>query len=178
MEKSAWLGVGAILLVLIALGFFAFTERESEIAINSFEECAAAGNPVMESYPRQCRTKDGRSFTEEIAVVPTSTMIAVSDPLPNAVVSSPLIVRGEARGQWYFEASFPVELLGTDGKQLAISPAQAQGEWMTEEFVPFEGKLIWSATSTTATSGVLIFHKDNPSGLPEHDASVEIPIRF
>ena len=178
MEKSTWLGVGAILLVLVALYFFTMTNREPQVAINSFDECVAAGNPVMESYPRQCRTPDGRLFVEQIAAVPTSTMITVSEPLPNAVVSSPLIVRGEARGQWYFEASFPVELRDADGKQLAIFPAQAQGEWMTDEFVPFEGKLIWAATSTTATSGVLIFHKDNPSGLPEHDASVEIPVRF
>lgn len=34
--------------------------------INSFEGCAAAGNPVMESYPRQCRTSDGKHFVEEI----------------------------------------------------------------------------------------------------------------
>lgn len=34
--------------------------------INSFEECAAAGYPVMESYPRQCRTPDGRTFVEEL----------------------------------------------------------------------------------------------------------------
>ena len=34
--------------------------------IDSFEECASAGNPVMESYPRQCRTSDGRNFVEEI----------------------------------------------------------------------------------------------------------------
>jgi hypothetical protein len=34
--------------------------------IASFEECAAAGYPVMESYPRQCRTPDDRTFTEEI----------------------------------------------------------------------------------------------------------------
>ena len=26
--------------------------------ISSFEECAAAGNPIMESYPRQCRAGD------------------------------------------------------------------------------------------------------------------------
>ncbi len=30
-------------------------------AIDSFEECVAAGNPVMESYPRQCRAGD-RTF--------------------------------------------------------------------------------------------------------------------
>ena len=35
-------------------------------SINNFEECAAAGNPVMESYPRQCRTPDGKHFVEEI----------------------------------------------------------------------------------------------------------------
>ncbi|MFZ5365362.1 MAG: DUF333 domain-containing protein [Patescibacteria group bacterium] len=34
--------------------------------IENFDECAAAGNPVMESYPRQCRTADGRLFVEEI----------------------------------------------------------------------------------------------------------------
>ena len=37
-----------------------------EANIESFEECAAAGNPVMESYPRQCRTDDGKHFTEVI----------------------------------------------------------------------------------------------------------------
>jgi len=35
-------------------------------SIDSFEECAAAGNPVMESYPRQCRTADGKHFVETI----------------------------------------------------------------------------------------------------------------
>ena len=35
-------------------------------SIASFEECVAAGYPVMETYPRQCRTPDGRNFVEEI----------------------------------------------------------------------------------------------------------------
>ena len=35
--------------------------------ITSFAECEAAGFPIMESYPRQCRTSDGKNFTEEIA---------------------------------------------------------------------------------------------------------------
>ena len=35
-------------------------------AISSFEECESAGNPVMESYPRQCRTLDGKHFVEQI----------------------------------------------------------------------------------------------------------------
>ena len=38
--------------------------------INSFEQCVDAGNPVMESYPRQCTTKDGKHFVEEISKIP------------------------------------------------------------------------------------------------------------
>ncbi|NJK77742.1 MAG: hypothetical protein HC944_01515 [Nanoarchaeota archaeon] len=38
----------------------------AELAITSFEECESAGNPIMESYPRQCRTPDGENFVEHI----------------------------------------------------------------------------------------------------------------
>lgn len=34
--------------------------------IRNFEDCAAAGYPVMESYPEQCRTPDGRLFVRVI----------------------------------------------------------------------------------------------------------------
>ena len=96
--------------------------------------------------------------------------------MANAVVKSPLTVSGEARGNWYFEASFPVKILDANGNQLGIIPAQAQSEWMTTDFVPFSTSLVFS-TSTTDT-GTLVLEKDNPSGLPEHADEVRIPIRF
>jgi len=34
--------------------------------VTTFDECAAAGNPVLESYPAQCNTPDGRHFVQEI----------------------------------------------------------------------------------------------------------------
>ena len=34
-------------------------------------------------------------------------MIRVDAPRPNQVIQSPLTVKGEARGAWFFEASFP-----------------------------------------------------------------------
>lgn len=43
--------------------------RVPQIVISNFEECAAAGNAIMESYPRQCRTKDGRHFVEDVPPV-------------------------------------------------------------------------------------------------------------
>ncbi|OGY42505.1 MAG: hypothetical protein A2Y82_04015 [Candidatus Buchananbacteria bacterium RBG_13_36_9] len=41
--------------------------------ITNFEECAAAGNPVMESSPRQCRA-NGQTFTEEISKPPAEAL--------------------------------------------------------------------------------------------------------
>ncbi len=32
----------------------------------NFKECAALGYPVMESYPRQCRTPEGKTFVEDV----------------------------------------------------------------------------------------------------------------
>jgi hypothetical protein len=45
--------------------------------IDSFEECAAAGNPIMESYPRQCRAPDGQTFTEDVGGVATAEVSTV-----------------------------------------------------------------------------------------------------
>lgn len=102
--------------------------------------------------------------------------IKVTKPLPNQLVESPLTIEGEARGTWFFEATFPVKLMDADGGLVAIHFAQAQGEWMTEDFVLFKAELIFEKPSTD--TGILILEKDNPSGLPENDASIEIPVIF
>ena len=113
---------------------------------------------------------------DEPVVITYKDLVRVTSPLENQVVTSPLVIRGEARGTWYFEASFPVELIASDGTVLVQHYAQAQGEWMTVDFVPFASTLLFDAG--TATSGVLILHKDNPSGLPEYDDELRIPVRF
>lgn len=44
-----------VLIALVAVGVFAWQSgRDKESGIDSFAECVAAGNPVMESYPEQC----------------------------------------------------------------------------------------------------------------------------
>ena len=63
-------------------------EVPEQIIISSFEECIAAGNPAMESYPRQCRAGD-KTFTEEISV---ETLPLVDPAIPEpAVVEKPII---------------------------------------------------------------------------------------
>lgn len=105
-----------------------------------------------------------------------SNFIRVTTPVKDQLVRSPLLIQGEARGTWYFEASFPVKLLDANGLQLAILPAQAEGEWMTGNFVPFKAEMRF-AIPTTET-GTLVLENDNPSGLPEFSKEYRIPVRF
>jgi hypothetical protein len=144
--------------------------------ITNFEECAAAGNPVMESYPRQCRA-NGQNFTENIGnELEKTDLIRIDSPRPNTIVTSSLQVTGQARGYWYFEASFPVKLFDSDGNVLAQTPAQAQSDWMTNDFVPYKATLEFIAPATD--SGTLVLEKDNPSNLPQNADSLIVPVRF
>jgi len=107
---------------------------------------------------------------------PTNPLISVASPVAGAMVTSPLEVTGQARGYWFFEASFPVELQDANGQQIANNTASAQDDWMTEEFVPFKTTLTFDKPATA--TGNLILHKDNPSGLPEKEDSITIPVKF
>ncbi|MEK7654424.1 MAG: Gmad2 immunoglobulin-like domain-containing protein [Patescibacteria group bacterium] len=105
-----------------------------------------------------------------------NNLIVVDRPKTGEMAVSPLSISGKARGYWYFEASFPVRLLDGNSKLLALKPAQAEDNWMTEEFVPFSVTLEFEKPETE--TGTLILQKDNPSGLPEHDDELRIPVRF
>lgn len=103
-------------------------------------------------------------------------LITVVSPQPNQNISSPLTISGEARGNWYFEATFPVSIEDANGNQLAEGYATAQGDWMTTEFIPFTAQLTFSKPATK--TGKLILKKSNASGLPENDDQIEIPVNF
>lgn len=109
-------------------------------------------------------------------------LIIVESPLAGGEILSPLKFSGQARGSWFFEGDFPVVLTNWDGLIIAQGIATAQGEWMTEEFVPFTGELIFNSPVIDGADytkrGSLIFQKDNPSGLPENDKALEFGIFF
>jgi len=100
--------------------------------------------------------------------------IIVKKPQPNQAVNSPIEISGQARGFWYFEATFPLQLLDLQGNIISSYYAQAQGDWMTEEFVPFTASLEFDVT--TQQPATLILKKDNPSGLPEYEDQITIPV--
>ncbi len=168
-----------IFLATLVLGFLFFqsTNNPIEKTIENFDDCVAAGNPVMEIYPGICKTPDGQFFTQDIGnELEKRDLIRIDNPRPNQVVSSPLLIQGEARGNWFFEGDFPVRFLDGNGKIIITNFATAQGEWMTEDFVPFQTEIIFDKPATK--KGMIILEKDNPSGLPENDDELRVPIVF
>ncbi len=146
--RHTWLAVGAVLLVI-------------------------AGVYVWKAYP--AGYLNGGSHPSETPLA--DDKIILLEPLPGATVTSPLTVRGKARGSWFFEASFPVVLTDWDGHVLGQGIAQAQGDWMTTEFVDFEAVITFTKPASQ-TRGLLILKKDNPSGLPQYDDSRAITVYF
>jgi len=173
-----------IFLLIIIFGgvaiYFAIPKQDKVISlsVNSFRECVSAGYVVAESYPRQCRTLNGEIFIENIGnELEKLDLIRTNVLRPNQIIQSPLVIKGEARGSWFFEGDFPIVLVNWDGLIIAEGIAQAKGEWMTEDFVSFEAEIEFEKP-IIKNNGYLIFRKDNPSGLPEHDDALEIPIFF
>jgi hypothetical protein len=112
----------------------------------------------------------------EFAPCPKENLIDIFSLRAYEGVSSPLLIKGEARGFWFFEAVFPVKLLDGNGNLISQGLAQAKGEWMTEDFVPFEATLEFQMPKTE--KGTLVLEKDNPSGLPQNSDELRIPVYF
>ncbi len=176
-----------ILIVLVILfvgvgGYYLGTRQVStkdfkdKINIKNFEECAASGYPILESYPRQCKTGN-QMFTENVGnSLEKGDLIVLDFPKPNQKIVSPLNLKGKARGSWFFEAQFPIELFDSKGNQIATVPAKAIGEWMSPDFVNFTATLTF--TKPDSLKGELILKKDNPSGLTQNDDRLTIPVTF
>lgn len=96
-------------------------------------------------------------------------------------IESPVTIKGKARGTWFFEASFPVFVVDWNGKIIGQGIAKAEGDWMTEDYVPFTAEITFDKSQISGSyshKGLIILKKDNPSGLPEHDDAFEFPIYF
>lgn len=181
MKKSSQLIMAGVTLIVLSAAVYIVQTRQNppEDAVLSFQSCVKAGFPIREIYPRQCATTDGRIYTEDITVIATYNNASTSDivvelPPPGAVTGKSFTITGKARGYWYFEASFPVTVIDEQGNTLIQTFAQATGDWMTDNFVPFS-KTINIPSTYTGKATVLIMN-DNPSGLPENEKSLSFPI--
>ncbi len=152
----SWVGIIALIIVIVA---FLWTRRTHDAVVDS-----TVSDTVQPSSP----DNDAQ---------PIPSMIEVSSPLANAQITSPLTIIGRARGGWYFEASFPIELRNQNNVLIGNAIAQAQSDWMTANFVPFMTVLAFPHQPAGST-GTLVFKKDNPSGEPQNDDSITVPVQF
>jgi hypothetical protein len=69
LMKSKRLLYGILVIMLLIGGVACLTTSGRPTItqeMNSFDDCAKAGYPILESHPRQCRTPDGRVFVEPV----------------------------------------------------------------------------------------------------------------
>lgn len=177
--------LGIVLMLGVITAVFVYTKDAPEAVMaepTNFMECAVR-YPVMESYPRQCNTPTGLHFVEEVPSPPAPVfgkiddLIEVERPVVNQQIASPLVITGRARGVWFFEATFPIELKNAAGVVIATHYAEAEDEWMTEDFVPFSATLTFPA-QPAGTSGSLVLKRSNASGDPIRDQELVIPVTF
>lgn len=100
--------------------------------------------------------------------------IEVENPQPGEEINSPYIITGKARGNWFFEANFPIYLIDEENNEIAVAIATAQEDWMTEDFVIFKAELIFEKPQLK--KAFLRFQKANPSGKPEFEEYIRIPV--
>lgn len=174
MQHKIIICVGAIF--LCALGVFMLTKNHAEAPLI---ECTQEAK-ICPDGTSVGRTGPHCTFTPCPVGTPVSDdRIHIESPLPGSEITSPFTVTGTARGTWFFEGSFPISVVNWDGLIIGEGYATADGEWMTTEFVPFTGTITYTIPpGTPYDRGTVIFRKDNPSGLPEHDDAREVSIIF
>ncbi len=176
MKKSGVIIIVLVLVLLLSASAVSIDRlgKRSLIEVDSFVSCIEAGFPILESYPRQCKTPEGETFIESVPGVDEGYPL-VTSPLPGDTVSRSFRVTGSAPGYWFFEASFPIRVLNEDGEEVALYIATALEDWMTMEYVHFEAEIFLPENMPSGNT-TLVLSKDNPSGLSELDRSMSIQV--
>lgn len=168
------------------------SDRPSVGATN-FEECVGAGNPVMESHPRQCNdVRTGKTFVEQLDEevqddVPElktreyqsakGVTVFINNWAYNREVTSPLTITGQVPGSWSHEGVFTIDLSFEGDVGLPGATARLQGDWMTDELVPFTATLEFDSKQLVGKDVAIIIRNANPSGLPENDDSLSLEVQ-
>jgi hypothetical protein len=160
--------IAIFIILVIALVAFVFISKKSEAptVIQQTPTTIPAQTPEITNQPP---TTNNQTVSDDIIV---------DSPINNQVLSSgTLKVSGKARGSWYFEASAPFEIEDSNKNVIETSAIRSIGDWMTSDFVPFEGEVTFTVPKGVK-SGFVVFKNDNPSGDPSRDKSVSVPITF
>ncbi len=173
--NSKW-KIISIVFVLVVLAAFLLLRGSEDEWICERGEWKKHGNPSSQQPDYPCGSDQSVSDDNSNQFYGKKDLIIVEEPAPGGYISSPLSIKGSARGFWFFEASFPVKLYNQEGDLISSGVAQAQDDWMSEDFVPFTAELEF--TNPGYEKGEIVFEKDNPSGLLENYDEFRMPVLF
>lgn len=151
MQKPMYYIAGIVVLLSLVIFVVTFSMCKEERCLyfewqkirvtNNFETCARLGFPIEESYPRRCQAGT-KTFTEDIGKNQSSSVdnIHLFAPVAQSTVSSPLVIKGEAR---VFENVVLYRVKDENGTILAQGSTLAQspdiglfGPFSTEVAIP------------------------------------------
>lgn len=181
MKKLSIVAIVLLVLAVFISAFFIFINRATHDVgvetqeMSKFAECSVKPGAILSVSGKTKSCSDGTDqYLDMTQPLPKQNPLITVDALKEGdKVSSPIKITGQARGQWFFEASFPVEFADEQGKVLGLGLATAKEEWMTDKFVPFEATV---DVKNYNGKGYLIFSRDNASGLPENEDAIYIPV--
>ncbi len=110
-----------------------------------------------------------------VSTTTPEAQVVVFSPKENEAVTSPIKILGKAKGSYFFEAVFPINLVDSNKNVISSNHAQATGDWMTSDFVNFSSEITYDNTKNTGRA-VLVFKNDNPSGDPARDKYFYVPV--
>ena len=100
--------------------------------------------------------------------------VSIQSPQPNVLVSSPLVIEGEAKRGWFYEGEIDIELVDANGEVVKRWFGKALiGGWIEAETTPFRAEVEFSSPSTSV--GEIVLFKQTEVG---DRTEYRLPIRF
>lgn len=161
----SYLALGALFIVVMIFGYLLIKSASDNNQPNTNLNSGISNNNTP--LDSNINTNVNGANTEEIII---------TEPQENDLVTSPVTIRGQAKGSWFFEAVFPIQIVDGSDNQIGFGTARAADDWQTDEFVDFTAQITFD--NKESKTGYLVLHNDNPSGLEKFAKEYRIPVRF
>ncbi|MCA9387356.1 hypothetical protein KC669_04955 [Candidatus Dojkabacteria bacterium] len=158
--------IPVILVTLVAL-LFLFTKYQSSISNDTDNSQEVINNNDNQSS--ESNEKTWKYISDKGAE------LVLIEPSDISRTKCPINIKGQMENKgWFFEATFPLKLVDSNGEIVEQTFATATSEWTTEGFVDFDATINCAVNNLSGYK--LILMADNAADLPELDDSITIEL--
>lgn len=176
-KKWAYVAGGILLVILLVIIFVNIKNKRADRKITDFTGCVNAGNKSNDAYPRECVTKRGTIHKEFIGnEFEVKDLISITNPRPNQEITSPIVIEGLAKSEWFANNNFNIDLTDTEGTIVKSVKAYKMSGKDKDGFVKFRANLKFDLPSTL--SGMLILNKNNITKDETLNNKLIVPVSF